>query len=130
MSYRTSMPGINVTLGVNSPRNLTEFDLNSKSRIDVLIQRIVNYGVPLMLEHHLLYNDAFTRAQITQSAQTFMLYLYDANEVKTFQVDCSEENNPPSIIDANNLVLDISFEDTDHKVFFLRFKFDQPEPRA
>ncbi len=48
-------------------------------------------------------NDAVTRTQFVNAVEPFLKDIQDRRGIQAFQVVCDESNNPPSVVDANEL---------------------------
>ena len=48
-------------------------------------------------------NDAVTRSQFVNSVEPFLQDIQNKRGIQAFQVVCDETNNPPSVVDANEL---------------------------
>lgn len=55
-------------------------------------------------------NDALTREQITASVENILIDLQAKRGVYDYSVRCNETNNPPAVIDRNELYVDVAIE--------------------
>ena len=57
-------------------------------------------------------NTDFTRLQLAEQVESFMRRIQSRNGVLTYRVECNELNNPPEVIDANELHIDVYIQPT------------------
>jgi hypothetical protein len=100
-------------VGLLNYGNKTSFA--SQSALDrINVARLVNYvrrqltiaARPFVFEP----NDALTRQQIAGVVQTLMVDLVAKRGIYDYFVQCDEQNNPPAVIDRNELYVNVAIE--------------------
>jgi hypothetical protein len=96
----------------------------------------INAIICVLYEIHNSYegytNDVMTRGQLHYQAEDYLRHLQYNRSLYEFVVTCNESNNSPSIIDDNDLVLDVALKAMPvYGEFHLRFSFtgDKTDPR-
>ena len=105
----TNLDGTGITIFGNKNA------LDTQSAMDrANVSRLVGYmreRLPVLLRKYLFEpNDIMTRTQVTNVVQSEMMNLLVKRGIYDFIVKCDEENNPPAVIDNNELWVDVAIE--------------------
>ena len=105
----TNLSGHGITIfgNKNTLDTQSAMDRANVSRLDGYIRD----QLPKLLRKYLYEpNDVMTRTQVTNVVQSMLMDLLVKRGVYDFLVKCDEENNPPAVIDNNELWVDIAIE--------------------
>lgn len=114
------------SLAAPEPIQIPEsYKLSSFDRINV--SRIITYirdNVTEILKYYdYELNDKITRDAICEHVYTFMASIENRRGIEDFEVICDEQNNPPKVVDSNQLILNIVFRmKKNSEKIYLRFE--------
>ena len=108
--------GFNNVLGINGIFLLGDktCELTTENKKQIGVTRLINYVnraiKPIVAEALFELNDAETRSKIVAALTSIMEFVKSGRGVSTYAIVCDETNNTQAIVDARQIVVDLSFK--------------------
>lgn len=108
--------GFNNVLGINGIFLLGDrtCELTTENKKQIGVTRLINYInraiKPIVAEALFELNDAETRSKIVAALTSIMEFVKSGRGVSTYAIVCDETNNTQAIVDARQIVVDLSFK--------------------
>lgn len=90
-----------------------------KASIMTDLKNFVNNSINIVLQNiSFKFNNSSTRAKVENGVKQIFITLSNEGKINTFGVYCDERNNPPHIIESNNIVVSGYYKDKVGKYFY------------
>ena len=97
--------------------------MEDNNNFDVVDRSICDFVNNVVDESKDKFNTAKTRLEISDKIIGYLSQFVSDNVIREYSVVCDERNNPPSIIQDNNLSVDVNWKDKIGRYKYITRKF-------